>query len=71
MDTLELPLFFKNGEDLVWFEDENDLVEKVRYYLEHEDERKKIARKGYEKVRKFHTYNVRINEIAEKTGLQL
>lgn len=67
----ELPLFFKNGEDLVWFEDENDLVEKVRYYLEHEDERKKIARNGYEKVRRFHTYNVRINEIAEKTGLQL
>ncbi len=64
----ELVMYFKNGEDLVWFEDETDLVKKVRYYLVHEDERKRIALNGQKKVRELHNYDVRFDCIEKITG---
>lgn len=64
----ELVMYFKNGEDLVWFEDETDLVKKVRYYLTHEDERKRIALNGQKKVRELHNYDVRLDCIEKITG---
>lgn len=56
----ELVMYFKNGEDLVWFEDEADLVRKVRYYLEHDEERRRIAMNGQKKVRELHNYDARL-----------
>ena len=56
----ELPQYFENGKDLVWFTNQSELVEKAGYYLDHEEERKQIARNGQEKVRRFHTYLQRI-----------
>ena len=61
----ELVMYFKNGEELVWFEDEADLVKKVGYYLSHEDERKRIALNGQKKVRELHNYDVRLRAIEE------
>lgn len=65
----ELVLYFKNGEDIVWFEDEDDLVQKVRYYLGHEDERKKIALNGQKKVRQLHNYDVRLQVIEDAVSM--
>lgn len=59
----ELPLYFKEGEDLVCFDGIEDLKEKVAYYLEHEEERRQIAENGYEKVKKYHSYVRRIEEM--------
>lgn len=59
----EIPLYFKEGEDLVCFDGIEDLKEKVAYYLVHEDERKEIAWNGYEKVKKYHSYVNRIQEM--------
>ena len=59
----ELPLYFKEGEDLVCFDGIEDLKEKVAYYLEHEKERRQIAQNGYEKVKKYHSYVRRIEEM--------
>lgn len=61
----ELPDFFVENKDLVCFDGEKDLVEKTLYYLSHEEERKQIARNGHEKVKKFHTYQIRLKEIIE------
>ncbi len=61
----ELVMYFRNGVDLVWFEDEADLVKKVGYYLSHEDERKRIALNGQKKVRELHNYDVRLRAIEE------
>lgn len=60
----ELPMYFVNGEDLVWFKSRSELFRLVDYYLEHEEERKKIAENGRRKVREFHDYDSRIDEIA-------
>lgn len=65
----ELVLYFKNGEDIVWFEDEDDLVQKVRYYLRHEEERKKIALNGQKKVRQLHNYDVRLQVIEDAISM--
>ncbi len=54
---------FVPDEDFVFYESYEDLVKKVHYYLENEEERKRIARNGYEKVKKYHTYENRVEEI--------
>ena len=61
----EIPLYFKEGEDLVCFDGIEDLKEKVAYYLKHEDERRAIAENGYHKVKKYHSYVARIQEMME------
>lgn len=59
----ELDYFFENKKDLVYYTSENDLYEKADYYLKHEDERQAIARHGYETVKKFHTYDIRLDQM--------
>lgn len=51
--------------DFVYYEDENDLLHKVDYYLSHEEKRKEIAANGYHKVLKEHNFKKRFQEILE------
>lgn len=55
--------FFVPGEDFVYYESKEDFLEKVDYYLTHEDERQRIAENGYHKVAAGHTYRHRVREI--------
>lgn len=61
----EIPYYFEDGKELVCFEDIKELKEKVSFYLKHEDQRKEIAHNGYEKVKKYHTYESRLESILE------
>ncbi len=61
----ELELYFEPGRDLVVFENEQELAERAAYYLDHEEERRKIARSGHEKVKKYHSYKIRIAQMLE------
>jgi spore maturation protein CgeB len=56
-DVLSL---FQDGRHLVVARDANDLRDKVRYYLEHSGERKRIAMQGREEVILRHTYGDRL-----------
>lgn len=56
---------FIPGEDFVYFESKEDLLQKCDYYLKHEDKRKEIAQNGYEKAKQFHNYETRLQEILE------
>ena len=47
----EIPEYFEIGKHLVAYENDDELLELVRYYLEHEDQRKEIAQNGYEASR--------------------
>ncbi len=53
---------FKDGEDLGIYTDDN-IVEKVKYYLSHNGEREKIAAHGREIIHNAHTYFHRAEEI--------
>lgn len=55
--------FFEPGEDFVYYEDYDDLMDKVQYYLSHEKERERIAENGFQKVKKFHSYEQRVEEM--------
>lgn len=57
--------YFTPGEDFVYYSDLNDLNEKISYYLEHEEERRRIAENGRDKVRQFHTFTKHFTEIFE------
>lgn len=48
--------YFIPDEDFVYYESEEDLIEKVNYYLSHEKERLEIAHNGHEKVKKNHSF---------------
>lgn len=61
----EIAECFENGRELVIYEDIPDLIAKVEYYLKHDDERRKIAMNGYEKVRSECTFEKRMREILE------
>lgn len=64
-DFLEL---FTPGEDFVYYEDYEDLMGKVDYYLSHEKERAQIAENGYEKVKTYHTYKERVDSMLQVLG---
>lgn len=51
---------FDVGKHLVTYKNMDDAIEKARYYIEHEDEREKIARAGMIHTLKNHTYQHRI-----------
>lgn len=47
----EIAELFEDGKELVMYTDMKDLLQKAEYYLEHEEERQRIAKAGYEKVK--------------------
>lgn len=51
------------GEDFVYYETKQDLLNKIDYYLNHEDERIAIAQNGFERTKENHTYKHRIEEM--------
>jgi hypothetical protein len=54
---------FKDRQHLVIYDNETDLLELIRYYLENEDEREAIALSGYREALNKHTYDRRVKEI--------
>ena len=61
--TEEIAEQFKDGEDLVIAYTPEEMIQKTAYYLEHEEERKKIARKGQETVFEKFAYTKLLPEI--------
>jgi spore maturation protein CgeB len=61
----ELPELFRIGEEIVCFEDIEDLRHKIKYYLNNPDKMLEIAKKGRERVERDHTYEQRMEEILD------
>jgi glycosyltransferase involved in cell wall biosynthesis len=51
--------YFDVGKEIVTYRDVDELVEKIHYYLNHNEEREKIAEAGYQKVSTRHTWRHR------------
>ena len=56
---------FNTGSEVVVYDNADDCISKVRWLLEHEDERKKIASAGQQKTLKSHTVENRCRSIIE------
>mgnify|MGYP002852692698 CR=1 FL=1 len=61
----ELPMQFENEKHLVWYYNNEDLYDKVDYYLRHDTERERIAAAGRELVRATCSYEQRLQQIIE------
>ncbi len=59
---------FKDKENIVYYKvhDLNDLKSKIQYYLEHEEERKKIAENGRKLVLATMTWDIIVNKFLEQ-----
>jgi len=53
-------------EDYVVFDSKKDMLDKIRYYIEHENERQEIAYNGYKKVTDKYNHIVFWNKITER-----
>jgi len=59
---------FINKKHLVWYKNEEELVELIDYYLKHSDEREKIACQGQKEVYEKYTYEKSIKRILKDAG---
>jgi spore maturation protein CgeB len=55
--------FFEPGREVVAYDGVDDLVEKIRHFLEHENERRRIAAAGQRRTLTRHTYGQRIRQL--------
>lgn len=55
----ELEEFFKIGDEIVCYTDKEDLVNKIKYYLMHDEEREKISQAGHKRCLQDHTWHKR------------
>jgi spore maturation protein CgeB len=49
-----LDAFFERGREIVGYRDLDDMIDKIRYYLDHDGERLEIARNGYRRAMRDH-----------------
>ncbi len=59
----EIPEYFEVGKDLDIYASEEELADKIRYYLEHEEERQEIAANGYQKAKEQYSLELRVKQI--------
>ena len=65
----ELEEFFEIGREIVCYRSREDLAEKIRYYLSHDEEREAIRRAGYERCLRDHTWQRRFSMAFREMGL--
>lgn len=61
----ELSELFEADKEFVPFKNTNELKSKARYWLDHENERELIAKSGFERTLRDHTYIDRIKKVFE------
>ena len=63
--NVDFPNGLVDGEDFVIYHSPDDLLDKIEYYLSHEEEMKAIAENGFNKLLKYHTSEVRAKKFIE------
>jgi spore maturation protein CgeB len=66
-----LSALFESQKEVVTYASEDELVERVRHYLAHDDEREAIAAAGQRRTLAEHTYAHRMSELVEVLGRYL
>ncbi|WP_166240469.1 CgeB family protein [Paenibacillus turpanensis] len=61
----DLTRFYKPGEEIVTYSSPEELIQKLDYYLNHEEERRSIALRALERTRREHTYANRLTQMLQ------
>lgn len=56
---------FEVGKEIVTYESPEEMVEKIEYYMSHEDERIMVAKAGQKRTLRDHTYEKRMQQLDE------
>lgn len=59
----EISEYFIPDEDIVMYENVEDLIQKIEYYLNNDEERIRIAKNGYLKVKENYNYTTKLSEM--------
>lgn len=70
-DADDMRDYYILGKEIVTYEDNADLVKKIRYYLAHDAEREAIALRGYERTVRDHSTERRFEDIFRMIGRPL
>lgn len=62
-ESQSLAQYFSIGTEMITYHDDDEIAEKIRYFLNHPDERDVIARAGHQRVRRDHVYEARFAPI--------
>ncbi|MBN2910648.1 glycosyltransferase [Polycladomyces sp. WAk] len=65
----EMRRFFRYSKEIVGYSSSEDLIKKIRYYLNHLQEAKKIARAGRERCWREHTWTRRFHKLFREIGI--
>ena len=57
---------FEDGKHLVLYKTLDNMVSKITYYLEHEEERNAITEAGYKEVMEKHTIDARVRTMLKE-----
>ena len=71
VDVVDIRKIMNVGENLVMFYNKKDLIKKVKYYLEHDEERREMARRGREVALQKMTYDALMKRVIQFIGDKL
>jgi spore maturation protein CgeB len=62
--------YYIPGKEIAVFSSVDELIEKVNYYLSHDEEREEVRQAGFQRTLRDHTYEKRFSKIFETMGLK-
>ncbi|MFC5405504.1 CgeB family protein [Cohnella soli] len=65
----ELPEYYKVGSEIAVFHNAQSLIEQLDYYLTNEEERLRMAMRGFKRTKKDHTFEERLGRLFATVGL--
>jgi hypothetical protein len=65
----DLASLYQEDEEIVLYETATECTEKIRFYLDREDERARIAQAGLTRARASHTWDARLGVVLKRLGL--
>ncbi len=66
----EIENFFEPGKEIVVYRNQHELLDKIRYYLQHPQEAENIRKAGRERALRDHTYHRRYQTLFKLIGLE-
>ena len=67
----QLSDFYEEGQELVTYQDIDELKRLLRWYLDNPDERAAIAEKGFKRAHQHHTYSSRMSLLLAKLAVSI
>jgi len=68
-ENLDLHMVYKVGEEIITYQNLDDCIEKVRYYLDNDEVRESVAIAGYRRAVRDHQWKKRFQGVFNLIGI--